>query len=136
MAWTVTLVGVPGSVTLDELHRAISLLADKPRHIELGVSSHQSSDAEVSVLVRSLLEEHGRVDSFHLDPASRGKRAKVLVTFRSDSEALSACCLTDEPLDILVPCAVTGGEAQTSRAHGEVADEVPDKTRQLNQGRE
>jgi IBR domain, a half RING-finger domain len=101
LAWTITLTGVAGNASSQHVQEAITSPHDKPRHIEMGSVSYQASNAEVSVEVRSLLEEHGRLESFYLAPTPKGKRDKATAWFQDEAEARSACSLNGRPLDIL-----------------------------------
>lgn len=99
--WAITLSDVPSSATSKDVERAIVSPQDKPRHVEMGSISYQASDAEVSVEVRSHLEEHGPLESFYLAPTCKGKRARATALFRDEADARSACLLNNAPLDIL-----------------------------------
>ena len=101
VAWTVTLSGVPGHATLKDVEEAIDLHHDKARHIEIGNVSYQASDAEVSITVRSRLEEHGPLENFYLAPAFKGKRAKAIAWFQDETDVGPACSLNNRRLDIL-----------------------------------
>lgn len=101
VAWTITLSNVPSDATSKDVEGAIISPHDKPRHIEMGSISYQASDAEVSVEIRSHLEEHGLLESFYLAPTSKGKRVKATARFQDEADARSACSLNNRPLDIL-----------------------------------
>lgn len=103
MAWTVMLNDVPGHDTRDNLEAAIEAPHEKPRHVEMGLVSYQTSNPDVSVKVRSLLEDRGPLESFYLLPMSenRGKRVKVGACFQNEADAKSACSLDNTPLTIL-----------------------------------
>ena len=101
MAWTITLSDIPSHATSEDIKRAIISPYDEPRHIELGSISYRDSDADISVEVRSHLEEHGPLESFYLTPASTGKRVKCTAWFQDEADARSACSLNNRPLDIL-----------------------------------
>jgi hypothetical protein len=100
-AWTIILSDVPSDATSKDITEAIKSQYDKPRHVELGPISYQASDAEVSVVVRTHLEEHGILESFYLAPTNKGKRVKATALFANETDAKSACSLNNEPLDIL-----------------------------------
>ncbi|TVY34267.1 ATP-dependent RNA helicase DEAH12-like protein [Lachnellula subtilissima] len=99
--WTIILSDVPGHATSKDIEAETKILYDKPRHIELGASSYDALDAEVSVMVRSQLEEHGPLELFHLAPSPEGKRVKAIAWFVDEEDARSACDLNNRPLDIL-----------------------------------
>jgi hypothetical protein len=101
VAWTITLSDVPSDATSKDVEGAIGSPYDKPRHVELGPISYPASDPDVSVKVRSHLEEHGPLESFYLAPTSRGKRVKATAWFQDEADARSACSLNNAPLDIL-----------------------------------
>ncbi|RFU27734.1 hypothetical protein B7463_g8590, partial [Scytalidium lignicola] len=101
VAWTITLSDVPSDATSENIKAAITLLHDKPRHVEISAVSYRVSDAEVSVEVRSLLEDHGLLESFYLATTSKGKRVKATAWFQDEVDARSACSLNNRPLDIL-----------------------------------
>ncbi|EXJ91896.1 hypothetical protein A1O3_00446 [Capronia epimyces CBS 606.96] len=105
VAYTITLSDVPGHATRDDVEKAIKAIHDKPRHIEMGDVSYSTSDAEVSVEVRSRLEDHGQLESFYLAPESaskgKGKRVKAAAWFREEADARSACSLNSKRLDII-----------------------------------
>lgn len=98
VAWTIILGNVPGCAARKDVEAAIFSAHDKPRHIEMGAASYETSDAEVSIGIRSLLEKHGYIESFFLASASKGKRAKATAWFRDEADARSACTLNNEPL--------------------------------------
>ncbi|OAP61190.1 hypothetical protein AYL99_03391 [Fonsecaea erecta] len=100
VAWTITLSEVPSGTTSRDVQESIRPLQDKPRHVEVR-DSYRASDAEVSVEVRSHLEEHGPLESFYLAPPSKGKRVKASAWFRDEADARSACSLNGRQLDIL-----------------------------------
>jgi hypothetical protein len=99
--WTVMLSGVSPQATKVDIEKAIATAFDKPRNIELGCPSYQASDAEVSVEVRSKLEEYGPLEKFFLPPFSKGKRTKAVAWFEGEGDAKSACLLDNKPLSIL-----------------------------------
>lgn len=101
VAWTIILSGVPKDATWKDLEAAIVWSQDKPRHIEMGSITYEASDAEVSVDIRSLLEERGCLENFYLAPASKGKRVKVAAWFQSEVDARSACTFDGRSLPIL-----------------------------------
>ncbi|KAF2176024.1 hypothetical protein K469DRAFT_682817 [Zopfia rhizophila CBS 207.26] len=101
VAWTITLSDVPSDATSKDVEGAIILPHDKPRHVEMGSISYRASDAEVSVEVRSRLEEHGPLESFYLAPTSKGKRVKATAWSQDEADARSACSLNKGQLDIL-----------------------------------
>lgn len=101
VTWTITLSDVPSYATSKDVEGAIVSPHDKPRHIEMGSISYRASDAEVSVEVRSRLEEHGPLESFYLAPTSKGKRVKATAWFQDEADARSACSLNNSSLDIL-----------------------------------
>jgi IBR (half RING finger) domain-containing protein len=101
VAWTVTLSNVPGNATSEDIDQAIKAPFDKPKHVELGATSYQGSEVEVSIEVRSQLEKHGTLENFYLAPTSRGKRANVIALFEDESDARSACSLNNTSLKIL-----------------------------------
>jgi hypothetical protein len=115
VAWTITLSDVPSNATSKEVEIAIRSPIDKPRHIEMGRISYRASDAEVSVIVRSHLEEHGPLESFHLTPTSKGKRAKATAWFQDEVDARSAGSLDNKPLDILGKGKVTVTLVQSAK---------------------
>jgi hypothetical protein len=67
----------------------------------MGPISYHSSDAEVSVAVRSLLEEHGVLDNFSLAPVSYGKRAKATAWFETETDARLAGELDKRSIPVL-----------------------------------
>ena len=69
VAWTVVLSGIPPQAKRVDIENAITVPYDNPRHIEMGLTSYQASEAEVSVDVRSKLEEYGAVENFFLPVA-------------------------------------------------------------------
>ncbi|TVY16571.1 ATP-dependent RNA helicase DEAH12-like protein [Lachnellula arida] len=99
--WTIILSDVPGHATSEDIKAGIKTLFDQPRHIELGASSYDALDAEVSVMVRSKLEEYGPLELFHLAPSHEGKRVKATAWFIDEEDARSACELDNGSLDIL-----------------------------------
>ncbi|KAF2866596.1 hypothetical protein BDV95DRAFT_598843 [Massariosphaeria phaeospora] len=99
--WTITLSDIPREATVADIKRAITSRYDDPRHIEMGDISYQASDAEVSIEVRSQLEKHGPLESFHLFCAPTGKRVKATAWFQDEVDARSAHSLNDVQLDIL-----------------------------------
>jgi len=101
VAWTIVLSNVLHDMKSQDIERAIGTLYDKPRHIELGHVSYHASEADVSVDVRSHLEEYGPLENFYLAPASKGKRAKATAWFQDDADAKSACSLNNKALDML-----------------------------------
>ncbi|KFZ24279.1 hypothetical protein V502_01238, partial [Pseudogymnoascus sp. VKM F-4520 (FW-2644)] len=101
VAWTIILNDVPSYATSKNVEEAIRSQYDKPRHVQLGTVSYQASDAEVSVVVRSYLEKHGPLESFHLATTNKGKRVKVTALFADEADARSACSLNNRTLDIL-----------------------------------
>ncbi|PGH16141.1 hypothetical protein AJ79_01908 [Helicocarpus griseus UAMH5409] len=108
VAWTITLSDVPGNATSTNIQEAIRSPYDKPRHVEMGAASYQASDAEVSVDVRSRLEEHGPLESFYMAPVTRGKRVKATAWFQDEADARSACSMLDNvTLGILGKCKLT-----------------------------
>lgn len=100
LAWTIVLSDVPRDLTAKDVEEAIKSY-EKPRHVELGPIGYESSDAEVSVVVRSNLEKHGPLESFYLSPTNKGKRVKATALFADEADARSACSLNNRPLDIL-----------------------------------
>jgi hypothetical protein len=94
-AWTIILSDVPSDATSKDIAEAIKSQYDKPRHVELGPISYQASDAEVSVVVRTHLEEHGILESFYLAPTNKGKRVKATALFANETDAKSACSLNN-----------------------------------------
>ncbi|TVY34991.1 ATP-dependent RNA helicase-like protein, partial [Lachnellula occidentalis] len=96
--WTIILSDVPGYASSEDIETGMKNL---PRHIELGASSYDALDAEVSVVVRSQLEEHGPLELFHLAPSHEGKRVKATAWFIDEEDARSACELNNGPLGIL-----------------------------------
>ncbi|CZS92027.1 related to ariadne-2 protein [Rhynchosporium graminicola] len=100
-AWTIILSDVPSNSTSRDIEEAIKSQYDKPRHVELGPCSYQASDAEISVIVRTQLEEHGLLESFYLASTNKGKRTKATALFADEADAKSACVLKNRPLDIL-----------------------------------
>ncbi|KIW10438.1 hypothetical protein PV08_11402 [Exophiala spinifera] len=101
VSWTIILSDVPNGTTVRDIQESITLRCDRPRHIEVGVLSYQASHAEVSVEVRSRLEEHGPLENFYLAPTSTGKRVKATAWFQDEADARSACSLNNKPLTIL-----------------------------------
>lgn len=101
VAWTIVLSEVPSDATSKHIEEAIKSQYDKPRHIELGPISYQASNAEVSVVVRTHLEEHGLLENFFLAPTNKGKGVKCTALFANEEDAKSACSLNNGPLDIL-----------------------------------
>jgi hypothetical protein len=101
LAWTLSLSGLPSNATARDVNAAIVKPSDRPRHVELSPASYTASEAEVSVHVRSRLEEYGALQSFHLAPESRGKRIKATAWFQDENEAQLACSLNNKRLDIL-----------------------------------
>ncbi|KAH8817362.1 hypothetical protein F5884DRAFT_830433 [Xylogone sp. PMI_703] len=101
VAWTITLSDVPRDASSEDIKASI-ISIDKPRHVEMGAISYRAADAEVSVEVRSLLEEHGPLENFCMATPSKGKRVKATAWFRDEANARSACSLyNNKPLDIL-----------------------------------
>lgn len=98
--WTIMLSDIPGEATSKDLQDAI-LIYDMPRHIEMGTASYEASEAEVSVAIRSCLEEHGPLESFYLAPSLSGKRAKATAWFQDEFDAISACSLNNTVLGVL-----------------------------------
>ncbi|KAF2021037.1 hypothetical protein BU24DRAFT_469808 [Aaosphaeria arxii CBS 175.79] len=115
VAWTVTLSDVFGDATTKDVESAIISQHDKPRHVEMGSISYRASDGEVSVEVRSQLEEHGPLESFHLASSSKGKRVKATAWFQDEADARSACSLNNAPLDILRKGKLTVTPIQTAK---------------------
>lgn len=101
LAWFIVLSGVPSDATSQDVEEAIKSLYEKPRYVQLGPLSYEASDAEVSVVVRSYLENHGPLESFYLAPTNNGKRVKATALFAEEADAMSACSLNKEPVDIL-----------------------------------
>ena len=101
VVWTIILSSVPREATLRQIEAAIMASQDKPRHVEMGSVSYQASPADVSIDVRSLLEEHGRLENFYLASTSGGKRLKAAAWFGHDADARSACTLHKRTLPIL-----------------------------------
>lgn len=101
VAWTITLSDVPGSANSKDIEKAISLRADQPRHVEMSSISYEASNVEVKAEVRARLEEYGRLESFYVSPASRGKRMKASAWFQDEADAKSACSMNNKRLDIL-----------------------------------
>jgi CCCH-type zinc finger/IBR domain, a half RING-finger domain/Zinc finger C-x8-C-x5-C-x3-H type (and similar) len=101
LAWTIILSDVPSDATSKDVEEAIKWPQDKPRQVMMGSVSYRASNAEVSVEVRSRLEEYGRLESFYLAPTSKGKRVKATAWFEDEVDARSACSLNKEPLEIL-----------------------------------
>lgn len=115
VAWTVTLSGVPGQMTCEDLQDTITSAMDKPKHVEMGAISHTASEAEVSVVVRSRLEEYGPLESFFFVSATEGKRAKVTAQFQDELEARSACSLNNTTLGILGKGKITVTMVQSAK---------------------
>jgi len=101
VAWNITLSDVPSYATVEDVKGAIRLPEDKPRHIEMGSRSYEASNPEVSIEVRSQLEQHGPLESFYLAPTSHRKRVKATAWFQDEADARSACSLNNTPLEIL-----------------------------------
>ena len=101
VAWTIVLSGVPSQAKRVDIENAITAPHDNPRHVEMGHAGYQASEAEVSVDVRSKLEEYGALENFFLAPFSKGKRAKAAAWFQDEGDAKSACSLNNKPLPIL-----------------------------------
>jgi len=101
VAWTIVLSDVPGNAAARDVDDAIRASYDKQQHIEVGPISHQASDPEVSVKVRSLLEEYGQLENFYLGPTSQGKRVKAAARFMEEADAKLACSLNNKRLEIL-----------------------------------
>lgn len=99
--WTITLSDIPRVATVAHIKRAITSSYDEPRHIEMGALNYESSDAEVSVEVRSRLESHGPLDNFQLAFTSTGKRVKATAWFQEEPDARSARSLDDVRLSVL-----------------------------------
>ncbi|KAJ4360887.1 uncharacterized protein N0V89_001455 [Didymosphaeria variabile] len=98
---TVVLSDVPGAAKSKDVELAIRRQSDKPAHIEMGKRSYVASDAEVSVDVRSRLEQHGPLESFYMPPTHYGKRVKVIALFRDEADARSACSLNNTQMHTL-----------------------------------
>ena len=101
MAWTIILSDVPATIASKDIEQCFQNQYDKPRHIEMGHVSYEASAAEVSVAVRSSLEEHGPLKSFYLVPHSIGKRFKATAWFQDELDAKSACSLNNKPFQFL-----------------------------------
>ncbi|OAG44198.1 hypothetical protein AYO21_01655 [Fonsecaea monophora] len=101
VAWTVTLCDVPGDATNKDVQDGIYTPYDRPRHIEPSPVSYYASDTQVGFEVRSLLEEHGRLESFDLPPTSKGRRVKAVAWFEDEADAISACSLNKKQISIL-----------------------------------
>lgn len=100
-AWTVVLNGVSPQSRRKDIETAITAPYDRPRHIEMGNTNYEASGPEVSVDVRSKLEEYGTLEDFFLAPVSKGKRIKAVARFQDEEEARAACSLNNKPLPIL-----------------------------------
>ena len=102
LAWTVVLSDVPSNAKTHDIERAIAFSNDKPRHIEMGSVNHNSSPADVSVMVRLHLEEYGPLENFYLAPTlGNGKRVKACAWFQDEADARSACALNNKSLKAL-----------------------------------
>ncbi|KAG8627065.1 hypothetical protein KVT40_004548 [Elsinoe batatas] len=101
VAWTVELQGVPASFQEQNVEAAIRRENDRPRHIELSAPNYETSAAEISVIVRNLVERYGPLASFLLQHTPGGKREKATARFEKDSDARAACALDGTKLKAL-----------------------------------
>ncbi|KAL1600646.1 hypothetical protein SLS60_007034 [Paraconiothyrium brasiliense] len=101
VARTVILSDVPGEAKFKDIGSAIRRQTDKPAHIEMGKPSYVASDAEVSVDVRSRLEQHGPLESFYMPSTHYGKRVKAIALFRDEADARSSCSLNNTQIHML-----------------------------------
>lgn len=100
-AWTIKLCHVPPDADRQDVERAIFMRCDKPSRVEVGPVSYHASDAEVSVEVRSKLEEYGPLESFYFRPVALGKRVRVTACFQDEADATAACSLNNCSMEIL-----------------------------------
>jgi hypothetical protein len=101
MTGTITLSNVSGGTRARDIEASIRRQGDKPAHIEMGRASYLANNAEVSVDVRSRLEEYGPLESFYMAPAQYGKRVKATALFQDEADARSACSLNNIQMPIL-----------------------------------
>ena len=100
-AWTIKLSHVPSDANRQDIERAVFMRCDKPSHIEVGSLSYYASDAEVSVEVRSKLEEYGPLENFYFPAVALGKRVKATACFQDEADANAACSLNHRSMKIL-----------------------------------
>ena len=94
----ISLSGLPKHATAKDVSNAIKR---KAQSIEMGPVNYLSSAAEVSVEVRSMLENYGTIEKFHLSPDTTGKRVKATAWYENDMDAKSLLALNDKSLGIL-----------------------------------
>jgi hypothetical protein len=135
VAWTVTLSSVSGDATSKDVKDAIILTYDKPRHVEMGQASYQTSDADVSVEVRSHLEKYGPLESFYLAPTPQGKRAKATAWFQDEADARAACSLNNRSLEILRNVKLTVTLVQSAKVKVRTTVYVASKSRIDKEGK-
>lgn len=112
-AWSIKLSHVPPAANRRDVERAILMQRDRPNHVEIGPVCYHASDAEVSVAVRSKLEEFGPLEAFYFPAVALGKRVKVAACFRDEAAAHAACSLNNSPIEILGTGKLTVTQMQT-----------------------